>query len=449
MSASVSERRVAVAEDRGTVATNSLRMLGAQIVGNTGYFASVLVLARALPPSQRGAIAFVTVSALVISSLASLGAAQATKVFAAQRPGARPRLLTNVVLVSAGGALVGGGVACTALVVAAGMRPEGVGALELVAIVAGGTVGAVGLAGAAFLEGCSRFRPYSRIIAGGPWLYALLIGGTWAVAGLTVGHAAAAWVIAQSIPALAFTVAAARGIGFGRPDLQLMRETVRFGLRAWLGGLAHLLNARIDQVLMGLIATQAALGTYAVAVNASEMLFYLPSAVATALLPVVASSGGAAGVERTLRVFRAVTIVTLAAVAVAATVGPLLLPLVFGDAYHASVEPFLWLLPSALGFAASAVFSNALLASGAPALSSLGPVTSLTVGVTLDLILIPPLGATGAAIAASAALLCGGTAAATAYGIRAGLRPAALVPRRDDVEGLAARAIRLIGARPS
>ena len=128
----------------------------------------------------------------------------------------------------------------------------------------------------------------------------------------------------------------------------------------------------------------------------------------------------------------------------------MLLPVVFGDNYDGSVEPFLLLLPSALGFVASSVFSNALLASGAPALSSLGPVgVARSIGVALDLILIPKHGATGAAIAASAALICGGIAAAVAYGGRSGLPPGALVPRRADVELLASLAMRLAGARPS
>jgi O-antigen/teichoic acid export membrane protein len=148
-------------------------------------------------------------------------------------------------------------------------------------------------------------------------------------------------------------------------------------------------------------------------------------------------------------VFRAVVIVTLAAVLVAAALGPLLLPLVFGADYRGSVEPFLWLLPSAIGFVSSAVFSNALLASGSPALSSLGPVVSLAVGIGLDIVLIPRLGATGAAIAASSALLTGGAAAAAAYVLRVRLRPGALVPRRADVALLASRAIRRAGARPS
>ena len=438
-----------VSADPGSVTGNSARMLAAQIAGNAGYFVSVLVLARALHPADRGAVAFVTVSALVVSSLASFGTADATRVFAAQRPAERPRLLTNVVLASAVGGIAGGIVACAALVLLEEARPAAVGTLELAAIAAGAVVGALGLAGAAFLHGCSRFRAYSRLLAAGPWLYALMLAVAWAEGGLTVGRAAVAWVVAQAVPALLFCGAAARGTGFGRPDLRLLFETMRYGMRAWLGGLAHLLNARVDQVLLGLLATQAALGTYAVAVNASEVLFYLPSAVATALLPAVARSGGAAGVERTLRVFRIVMLITLAAVSVAAALGPVLLPLVFGPDYAGSVGPFLWLLPSAIGFVASAVFSNALLASGAPALSSLGPVVSLTVGVTLDLVLIPRLGATGAAIAASAALLCGGAAAAVAYGVRSGLPPGALVPRRADVEFLASRAMRRAGARPS
>jgi O-antigen/teichoic acid export membrane protein len=436
--------------ETGSLAGNSLRVFSAQVVGNAGYFVSVLLLARALPPEQRGAVAFVTVSALVISTLASVGTTEATKVFAAQRPAERPRLLSNIVLVSAAGGVLGGLAACAALIALADSRPDDVNSLELLAIAAGSVVGALGLAGAAFLHGCSRFRIYSRLLAFGPWLYAVLLAVMWVVSGeVTVDGAAIAWVTAQAVPALLFCGAAARGTGFGRPDLSLLAETVRYGVRAWLGGLAHLLNARVDQVLLGLLASQAALGTYAVAVNASEVLFYVPSAVGTALLPAVARMGVDAGVDRTMRVFRVVMILTLAAVAVAALVGPMLLPLVFGGDYDGSVTPFLLLLPSAIGFVASSVFSNALLASGAPALSSLGPVVSLVIGVALDLILIPKHGASGAAIAASAALLCGGAAAAAAYGNRSGLPPGALLPRRGDVELLASLATRLAGARPS
>jgi O-antigen/teichoic acid export membrane protein len=64
-----------VSGDPGSIAGNSLRVLGAQVAGNAGYFVSVLLLARGLEPADRGAVAFVTVSALVIAALAGLGTA--------------------------------------------------------------------------------------------------------------------------------------------------------------------------------------------------------------------------------------------------------------------------------------------------------------------------------------------------------------------------------------
>ena len=76
-----------------------------------------------------------------------------------------------------------------------------------------------------------------------------------------------------------------------------------------------------------------------------------------------------------------------------------------------SVEPFLWLLPGALGYAALSIFVGALLAAQAPGLTSASRAVSLGAGLMLDLALIPVLGATGAAVAASTAFLAGGATA--------------------------------------
>jgi O-antigen/teichoic acid export membrane protein len=142
-----------------------------------------------------------------------------------------------------------------------------------------------------------------------------------------------------------------------------------------------------------------------------------------------------------LRAFRSVIFVTAAAVGVAALLGPVLLPVVFGDAFDESVIPFLWLLPGTFGYAASAVFSNALVGSSSPGLSSVGPMVSLTVGFALDLALIPPFGATGAAAAASVAFLIGGATALLTYR-RVSPFPwqTMLVPHRGDLDVLAALA---------
>jgi O-antigen/teichoic acid export membrane protein len=209
---------------------------------------------------------------------------------------------------------------------------------------------------------------------------------------------------------------------------------VRFGIRAWVGSLSRFLNFRADQILMGFLASEAALGIYAVAVNASEILLYLPSVTATALLPVAARADPTVRTQQALRAFRSVAVVIAAVGLVGALLGPVLLPLIFGPAFEASVTPFLWLLPGAFGFAAVAVFSNALVAGSSPGLSSVGPLVSLCIGVALDLLLIPRYGASGAAAAASAAFLAGGCGALLAFRRQNAFRwRSLLLPRRGDL----------------
>jgi O-antigen/teichoic acid export membrane protein len=303
--------------------------------------------------------------------------------------------------------------------------------VELWLIFAGTIATALMEAGYGFLLGCGRMRANALVAATAPWLYAALLGAAALQAGLTVTRAAAVWAVAHGTWAAALLVASARGIGLGRPSLALLRESLSLGLRIWLGSLARILNFRVDQILMGFIASETALGIYAVAVNGSEVLLYLPTVAASVLLPALARSPRAARPEQTLRMFRMLALLTGIAVALAAALGPLLIPEIFGADYRGSVLPFLWLLPGAFGFAASAVFSNALIAASAPGRSSIGPLVSLVVGLALDIALIPSYGASGAAVAASIAFLAGGAAALIVY------RRATLFPWRQIMPGLA------------
>jgi O-antigen/teichoic acid export membrane protein len=428
------------------VAGGSALLFWSKVVGNAGFFAAVLMLARALGPTGRGTIAFITVSALVLARVAGLGVGEATAVLAAKRADRRAALLANLVLFMFVSALIAAALACSILLSAEGERPAGIGSAELAILGAATLVSALVEAGASFLLGCGRLRRLALITATASWIYPVLLAGIWLAGGLTVARAALAWVVGESIRALLLLRSSLRGVGVARPSLQLLRGAMSFGLRAWAGTLSRFLNFRIDQILMGFLASEAALGIYAVAVNASEALLYLPAATATALLPVAARAGAAERGDQIVRAFRSAAIVTAGAMVVAAAIGPLLLPLLFGDAFRPSVEPFLLLLPGAVGFAAIAVFSSGLMASSSPGLSSLGPVVSLVVGVALDLVLIPRFDANGAAAAASAAFLAGGVAALAAYRRRHPFGWRELVhPRRGDLDVLRALA-RPLGA---
>lgn len=417
-------------------------LFSAQVVSNIGYFVAVLLLARGLQPPSRGTVAFVVVCAMGISRIASFGVTEAIPVFVAQRPAMRAALLSNLVAFQMFASAVVAAV-LAGLLLLSGAQPTGLTDTQLAIIVAGTVVQSLVDAGNAYLIGCGRFRQRAVITLALPWLYAGLLAVALLTVGLDPTRGAILWVSSQAVRALLLLLASARGIGFARIDPGLLAESIRFGLRTWIGSLSVFLNFRVDQILMGFISSATALGYYAVAVNLSEVLLYLPEAVAAALLPFLATSDREVRVRRTLRAFRVLLLMSVVGVGVAALLGPTLLPALFGPAFVGSVPPFMWLLPGAFGFVALRVFSGALIASSLPGRSSLSALVSLLIGIGLDFALIPALGAEGAAIAASAAFLGGGVVAFASFRGLAQFPFRELVPRLDDLEAsLAIRTLR-------
>jgi O-antigen/teichoic acid export membrane protein len=429
----VSAGRPAPTAETRSVARGSATLFWAQIAGNSGLFVALVLVTRALGPSGRGTIAFLTVAAILLARVARVGVGEATTVFAAQRRASPPVLLANLLLAAGGASIVASAVVCGLLVAVPEARPDGFGAPELALLALGAIASAFADAGYAFVLGCSRFRLHAAVTAVSAWLFALVVATVWAVTGLTVATAALAWIAVQALKGLALLGLSARTVGLARPNVALLLESVRFGIRGWFGTVFDSLNDRLDQILTAYLATQATLGVYAVAVNASEILFYLPAAAATAILPLAARAHPGDRPHHVVGAFRSVALLTLAAVAAAAVVGPLLLPLVFGAPFDASIAPFLLLLPGTAGYLALAVFSNALMASGAPGRSSVGAIVSVVVMVVLDLVLVPRYGAEGAAAAASTGYVVGGVSSLLLF---RGLGPfpwrSLVVPRRED-----------------
>lgn len=420
------------ADSVGGVARGSALLFSAQVVGNIGFFAAVLILARELEPSGRGTIAFITVAAFVAARITRIGVNEATLVFAAQRPERRGALLGNLLVWSTVGAAASGALVAGVFIAIGSHRPAGLSVLDSVLMGVGVLCISFFEAGNMYLTGCNRLREKAVALFWAPWLYAAMLGSLALTVGLTVPRAAIAWCVVHVVWGIAVWVPSWRIAGIARPRLQLFVESIRFGARAYVGTLSDFLNFRTDQLLMGFLATEAALGVYAVAVNASEVLLYLPDAVGTALLPFVARAGST-GVADTLTTFRRLAAVTLGTLVVAAIVAPPLLPLVFGHAYDRSVVPFLLLLPGALGFAALRVFSYGMLGSSAPGRSSIAPLVSFVLGVGLDIVLIPLWGARGAAAAGSFAFLAGGAVAVVMFRRIHGFHWRDLAPRWSDL----------------
>lgn len=431
------ERPVADAAPGGVlhrVARGSAQIFVARIVGNAGFFVAVLILGRGLEPTSRGVFALITTAAQIVSRTASFGASDTVMVFAARWPALRSTLLTNLVLFVGATNIAVGGVLVALAFAVSGPLPSHVTELEVILLAVGAVAG--GLAGASdsYLVGCSRIAITSTVSAIMPWVYAAVLGALWAVGALRTDVAMLVWVGFYAVWAAVSLTISTRQAGWSRPDRALLRKSTSFGIRVWPGSLTRLLNYRTDQILLGLMAGPETLGIYAVAVNVSEILLQFPSAAATALVPALAGSPSHARTRRALSVFRVLELIAIATVVVAALAGPIVIPFVFGSPYAAAVAPFLWLIPGTLGFVASDVFASALMTQGAPWLSSLPSIAALLAGFALDLILIPPFGASGAAAAATGAFFAGGTVAFVLFRRLNRVEPEDLRPGRADVQ---------------
>ena len=415
-----------------SVAASSGLLLAARLATNSGYFVAVVLIAHALHPAGRGGVAFVTVTALLIAAASLIGLDNATMVYAARNESLRATLLANLLSVGAVMPIVVGGTVCLTLFALPQVRPGNVLPIDLIILLVGSVATSIGNCGSAYLVGCRRFRAKALSDLVMPWGYATLLVGIYSLSHMTVTRAVAAWTVAQLLQATIYCAAALSIAGISRPSWSLLHESISFGVRSWAGSISAFLNARVDQTIMGLISSEQSLGIYAVAVNASEIVLYLPGAVAVALIPAIAASPPKDRLLQTLRVARVVLVLTLISVLMAAFAGWFLIPPVFGHAYRGSVAPFLWLLPGALGYASLRIFNSALLASDSPTRASIGPTAALATGVAFDLILIPLYGARGAAIAATLAFFAGGLTAVAAHRGKSRYRWGELVPRRDD-----------------
>jgi lipopolysaccharide/colanic/teichoic acid biosynthesis glycosyltransferase len=186
--------------------------------------------------------------------------------------------------------------------------------------------------------------------------------------------------------------------GWGRPSPRLAGRIAAFGARGQLGNMLWLTNLRFDFVLLGALAGPAVLGVYAVASKFAELMRLVPTAVNYVLYPRYARLGrvkATAEVRKVLPRITALTVVMTPLLAVATIVA---LPILYGRAFHGAILPAEVIIIGLSIEGAAAVSSAYLLGLGRPGLNSVGMGVGAIITVSLDLILIPRLGAMGGAI---------------------------------------------------
>ncbi len=374
--------------------------IGPEILTRLAGFVLLIALARTLGPTELGEYAIAIAFAMILWSAAGLGIDRLAMREVARDAQVARTLVWDMSALKALFALSG-----TALFVAgiwlAGMSDR----VALLVVLAGMrvTVSLVTVSVFSVFQGLERMELYARLIIPirlgviAAQLLALALGGR-AVAVIAAELAAelvalpcAYLVLRRAIAPLPVRLAPR-----GWP--RLVRQTAPFGLQESLGVLVF----RIDAILLGVLATSAAVGVYSAGYRLLEAILFVVYALAAAALPLFATlqRGGSPSLEQafalSLRVGLMIT--TPVAVALWLLAGPLVDAL-FGPAYADTVDVLPWLgfalVAIAVGHIAGTLVVVRLRGRVAVTLTA----CALAFNVALNIVLIPLYEARGAAAA--------------------------------------------------
>ncbi|VVO06638.1 oligosaccharide flippase family protein [Pseudomonas fluorescens] len=187
-------------------------------------------------------------------------------------------------------------------------------------------------------------------------------------------------------------------------DRSSQRELLSFSAKSHPDLLFQQVILRSDYLFIGAILGSTALGHYAMASAAAELLLIVPEAVTTPLMKRLLQQEK--GIERlTPLALRLTATVMLGACLSMALIGEWLIVTLFGVAYQPAYPALLALLPGLLGLCYASILRLDLLGKNRPGSISLLMGLGAVLNLALNLVLIPAYGIVGAAMASSIAYL--------------------------------------------
>jgi O-antigen/teichoic acid export membrane protein len=260
-------------------------------------------------------------------------------------------------------------------------------------------------------------------------------------------EALAAYVAVEAAVALWIFTAVARQTGLAPwPDPAELRQTLRFGLKAYVSRLSIKLQDRFDVFMIAyFVSDPEQVAYYAIAVTLTAQMKLLPEAIGRAIYPQVAGvpeREAAALTARALRHSLAMSCGTLIALA---AVMPFAIPWIYGAPYRSSIAPFLVLLPGMALFTMFRLTSNYFGGVGRQRANMQSQLIATGLNVALNLLLIPRIGIMGAALANVLSNATGAVLITLAFCQDSGVTlREILTPRRDDLDPYRRRLERLL-----
>jgi O-antigen/teichoic acid export membrane protein len=380
--------------------------MAARVGGLGCVFATTLLLARNGGPAVVGVYALLHVLPGLVGTLSSSGLPVATPYFLAGADRDDRRLPSTLVAIALAGGVAGAALwIVSAPFVGPYVFPDLSTGLVMLAGVAVFTRLVV-VTAKACSQGSEDLGGSNAVIFGEQFMFLPAYTLLWVAGVGGFGAVVGALLLADTVTgSLAWTRLARRGFfrSATTPSLPLARRIAGYGFRAQIGGVMSLLNLRLDFILLSVMAGPAVLGVYAVASKFAELIRIFGMALQYVSYPRFARVARERASENARRLIPRVALLSCACLVPLWLAAGILIPELYGSAFDSAVTPTRIILFGLALDGVAGVVSGFLYGVGRPGLNSVAMGAGLTVTVVLDLILIPPFGAIGAAIASAVA----------------------------------------------
>ena len=209
-----------------------------------------------------------------------------------------------------------------------------------------------------------------------------------------------------------------------RPSRSLARQLAGYGMRAQVGGIITQLNLRLDFVILSLLTGPAVLGIYAIASKFAELVKIVGMALSYVLYPRFTKDGPANALVRARRLLPRAGLLTAGLIVPLWIAAGFVIPAFYGSAFEPAVLPARIILLGLALEGVGGVITGLLYGVGRPGLNSWAMAVGFVATLALDLLLIPPFEANGAAAASAVAYLASGLALVIFYWRLSRVRPA-------------------------
>lgn len=361
---------------------------------------SSLLGARALGPAGRGDLLVVVLWPPVLAMVAGLGLPAAYRYWMAKEPERVSTLFSNAVIYTLVVGLASVALADLIIPHLVGDRSPQIRMLL--------RIYQINIPAALFLdlmrgllEGSRRFgwAGAARLLFF--CVQALGFAGLWSIGRLTVATAMFTMIASQMTAMLAMSLAVWYQLRpRWQPGWKEFKTSMSYALRDYPGNVADYTTLRLDQLMLGAMASNVAIGLYVVAVRLSEMTTLAADAIGDALMPEVAASKSKERAELLwARSLRLAIYMHVALLPILWLTAPFVLRTLFGESFVPATSTFRWLLIAATVWSLGSIVISGLRGFGYPGMSTLARFSAAVVTAGALLILLPRFGIVGAAIA--------------------------------------------------